>query len=101
MVHAAATFESQADIYNATFMLHDQQHLYAYAGEFSQVRNSSSDNTWKLNDERLEDGWFIFHLAEFHCHNGTLNDVSFHTVIAVTGETLNVSVKKQHTSGGG
>ena len=33
--------------------------------------------------------------------NGTLNDVSFHTVIAVTGETLNVSVKKQHTSGGG
>ena len=80
VVHAAATFESQADVYNATFMLRDQQRLSAYAGEFSRVRNPSTDNTWKLNDKRLEDGWFIYHLAEFHCHNGTLNDVSFHTV---------------------
>ena len=76
VVHAAATFESQADIYNATFMLHDQQHVSAYAGK---LRNCSIDNTWKLNDKR-PDGWFIFHLAEFHCDIGTLNDVSFQTV---------------------
>ena len=80
VVHAAATFESQADVYNATFMLRDQQRLSAYAGEFSRVRNPSTDNTWKLNDKRLEDGWFIYHLAEFHCHNGTLNHANFHTV---------------------
>ena len=61
-------------------MLHDQQCLSAYAGEFSRVRNPSTDNTWKLNDKRLEDGWLIYHLAEFHSHNGTLNDISFHTV---------------------
>ena len=42
VVHAAATFESQADVYNATFMLHDQQCLSAYAGEFSRVRNPST-----------------------------------------------------------
>ena len=61
-------------------MLRDQQRLSAYAGEFSRVRNPSTDNTWKLNDKRLEDGWFIYHLAEFHCHNGTLNHANFHTV---------------------
>ena len=58
LVQASLTFESQADVYSATSVT-DAQHLATNEQHFSRLRTLHSSSSWKLNEKRLEDGWFL------------------------------------------
>ena len=70
MVHAGVTFESQALVYNSCFGMHDEECLGTLKS-FSRVRNASS-LSWKLNEKRLEDGWFMYNVILYHQSAGCL-----------------------------
>ena len=74
------TFESQADVYNATFGVTDAHRLAAYEEHFSRVRNPQSSSSWKLNNKRLEDGWFLYQLVSFFDEHDKLSSQNLYTV---------------------
>lgn len=80
LVHASVTFESQADVYNATFGVTDAHRLAAYEEKFSRVRNPQSSSSWKLNNKRLEDGWFLYQLVSFFDEHDKLSSQNLYTV---------------------
>ena len=71
IVHAGVTFESQALVYNSCFGMHDEDRLAAMKSSFSRVKNASS-LSWKLNEKRLEDGWFLYNIILHHKYAGCL-----------------------------
>ena len=72
IVHAGATFESQAIVYNAVNGESDEVRLATYVDCFRRVRNLHS-LSWKLNETRLEDGWFLYQLVCYHLETGCLS----------------------------
>ena len=96
IAYAAATFASEADVYNATYLATDQLRLAAYEQQFSRVKSPSSATTWKLNEKRLEDGWFLYRLVLFYREQGKLGDVNFILLqMPAIDETSRSFVKQQ------
>lgn len=64
IVHSGVTFESQALVYNASFASYDQCRLASFKDVFSRAKVTSSFS-WKLNEKRLEDSWFLYHILYY------------------------------------
>ena len=64
-------FESQTQVYNALHGKEDEKKLISFANSFGRVHNEES-LTWKLNEKRLEDGWFLYQLTLFYKSVGSL-----------------------------
>ncbi len=62
---SAVSFESRAEVYNETFSTIDKEKL----DKLSLFARHKSENCWKLNEQRVEDGWFLFVLATFFHKN--------------------------------
>lgn len=77
MVHAGVTFESQALVYNDSFGTSDEKRLASMTEVFS--RTSACD--WKVNEKRLEDGWFLYSIVEYY---STQEDVTLENVNLAT-----------------
>ena len=71
IVHAGITFKSQALVYNSCFGTYNENRLASMKSLFSRVRNASS-LSWKLNEKRLEDGWFLYNIILYHQCAGCL-----------------------------
>ena len=81
IVFSGATFESQAQVYNAMHGALDETRLTAFINTFGKVNNTAS-LTWKLNEKRLEDGWFLYQLIMFYKNEaGTLNSADVGTTL--------------------
>ena len=65
IVHSGVTFESQALVYNASFASYDQCRLASFKDVFSRAKVTSSFS-WKLNEKRLEDSWFLYHIILYY-----------------------------------
>ena len=58
IVHAGVTFESQA---LSSFGSDDERRLASFKSAFSRMKNKSS-SSWKLNEKRIKDPWFLYNL---------------------------------------
>lgn len=65
IVHAGVTFESQALVYNSSFGSFDEHRLAAFKEVFSRSKNTAS-SSWKLNEKRLEDSWFLYNVILYY-----------------------------------
>ena len=62
---SGTTFESQAQVYNALHKERDEIRLAAFEKSFARVHNKEG-LTWKLNEKRLKDAWFLYQLVVFY-----------------------------------
>ena len=65
IVHAGVTFESQALVYNSSFGSDDERRLASFKSAFSRMKNKSS-LSWKLNEKRIEDSWFLYNIILYY-----------------------------------
>ena len=82
IVFSGATFESQAQVYNSMHGVLDESRLAAFVNRFGRVHNAES-LTWKLNEKRVEDGWFLYQLIVFYKDEcGFLNSTDLGTELS-------------------
>ena len=65
IVHGGVTFESQALVYTSSFGSYDQCRLASLVDVFSRAKVNSSFS-WKLNEKRLEDSWFLYQIILYY-----------------------------------
>ena len=65
------TFESQALVYNEVHAAGDEKRLSPYIQCFRRTKNVHG-SSWKLNETRFEDGWFLYQLVKYYVESGTL-----------------------------
>ena len=71
----SSTFESIAELYTINHRASDNERLSKLL-QFSRVQ--SSEMPWRLNSQRLEEGWFIYRIGLFHQGRGRMK-VNMHT----------------------
>ena len=74
---SGASFESRAEVYNENFRDSD----YSRLKHLSDYGRSMSDaeHPWKLTEQRVEDGWFLYMLVCYYRDINQLDDVNFAT----------------------
>ena len=65
IVHGGVIFESRALVYNLSFGSYNQRRLASLEDVFSWAKVDSSFS-WKLNEKRLEDSWFLYQIILYH-----------------------------------
>lgn len=78
VIHAGATFESQALVYNEVHGSSDKKWLSAYIQCFRRTK-SEHGPYWKLNETRLEDGWLMYQLVRYYSESGDLYKQDMYT----------------------
>ena len=71
-------FESQALVYNEVHAAGDEKRLSPYIQCFRRTRNVLGPD-WKLNEMRLEDGWFLYQLVRYYMESDNLHDQDMYT----------------------
>ena len=78
IVHAGVTFESQPLVYNEVHGTSDEKRLSPYIQCFRRTENMHGPS-WKLNETRLGDGWFVYQLVRYYSESGNLPNQEFYT----------------------
>ena len=81
---SGATFQSRAKVYNLNFKEKDNSRLRELQ-EFAR----SNDEEWELNEQRVNDAWFLWIIVNYYSSKGTLGDTNIQFQYENSGKHLN------------
>ena len=82
---SGATFQSRAKVYNLNFKTKDSERLSGLQ-EFART----NDEEWELNEQRVNDAWFLWLIVNYYHSKGKLAETDIKCEYSYGGRHLNI-----------